>query len=203
MLHKTSPLRVAGLDFLALEHIRASFSRRSKLNAQLTSDANWPGDGRISRFSGLECRFHVGSMEDLGRTLKKGLLHVKFWELKMVKWLEIRCFLELQTAVTWLARCTGDGAPIQKHFEDHYQLQEQEAALQPLGFLGWGFGVDGHRITMESTFRSRAWEKIFVFQYYAEVWTCPMTFESHALCILMILNLELCDPFSIVNHNVK
>jgi hypothetical protein len=30
-----------------------------------------------------------------------------------------------------------------------------------------------------------------------------MTFESHALCILMILNLQLCDPFSIVNHNVK
>ena len=27
----------------------------------------------------------------------------------------------------------GDGAPIQKHFEEHYQLQEQEAALQSLG----------------------------------------------------------------------
>ena len=30
-----------------------------------------------------------------------------------------------------------------------------------------------------------------------------MTFESHALCILMIQNLQLYDPFSIVNHDVK
>ncbi|CAK9103729.1 unnamed protein product [Durusdinium trenchii] len=29
----------------------------------------------------------------------------------------------------------GDGAPIQKHFEDHYQLQEQEAALQTYNFI--------------------------------------------------------------------
>lgn len=35
-------------------------------------------------------------------------------------------------SVSLVTNCKGDGAPIQKHFEDHYQLQEQEAALQPL-----------------------------------------------------------------------
>jgi len=66
--------------------------------------------------------------------LPAGKVKIMFWGIVDLKYDHHKPLLErirvLETGDGRISRFSGDGAPIQKHFEDHYQLQEQEAALQ-------------------------------------------------------------------------
>jgi len=71
--------------------------------------------------------------------LPAGKVKIMFWGIVDLKYDHHKPLLErirvLETGDGRISRFSGDGAPIQKHFEDHYQLQEQEAALQTYNFI--------------------------------------------------------------------
>lgn len=71
--------------------------------------------------------------------LPAGKVKIMFWGIVDLKYDHHKPLFEriqvLETGDGRISRFSGDGAPIQKHFEDHYQLQEQEAALQTYNFI--------------------------------------------------------------------
>lgn len=71
--------------------------------------------------------------------LPTGKVKIMFWGIVDLKYDHHKPLLErirvLETGDGRISRFSGDGAPIQKHFKDRYQLQEQEAALQTYNFI--------------------------------------------------------------------
>ncbi|CAJ1436830.1 unnamed protein product [Effrenium voratum] len=70
---------------------------------------------------------------------EKEKVKTMFWGIVDLKYDSSKPIFErirvLETGDGRISKFSGDGAPIQKKFEEHYQLQEQEAALQTYNFI--------------------------------------------------------------------